>query len=119
MGNGVGMKLTRFEWRFAWKHGGSYQGTGQYVTQAGIQVEDAYAYLSEHLDVEVQSLKPVNYGTSQSPVGGLDVTVSVTSNGLFAKTTKSCTMTLKGDGSSTLGTCESGTFKGAPGLVEV
>merc|ERR1719258_52400 len=25
--NGVGMKLTRFEWRFAWKHGGSYQGT--------------------------------------------------------------------------------------------
>merc|ERR1712146_599619 len=73
-------------------------------------VADAYAYVSEHLDVSVSSLKPVNYGTEDAPIGGLDVQVSVTSHGLFEKTTKSCTMTVKGDGSSTLGTCESGTF---------
>ena len=47
--NFLGMKLTRFEWKFAWKYGGSYNGVGQYVTQAGIQLLDAYAYTSEHL----------------------------------------------------------------------
>mmetsp|Transcript_18885 Transcript_18885/g.50616 ORF Transcript_18885/g.50616 Transcript_18885/m.50616 type:complete len:193 (-) Transcript_18885:205-783(-) len=108
--NKLGMKLTRFEWKFAWKYGGSYNGVGKYVTQAGIQLLDAYAYTSEHLDVSVTNLKPVNYGTSTAPIGGLDVTVSVTSSGLFEKTTKSCTMTLKGDGSSNLGACEDGTF---------
>merc|ERR1712136_574656 len=59
--NFLGMKLTRFEWKFAWKYGGSYNGVGQSVT----------------------NLKPVNYGTSTAPIGGLDVTVSVTSHGLF------------------------------------
>ena len=34
--NGIGMKLTKFEWKFAWKFGGNYNGIGQYVTQAGI-----------------------------------------------------------------------------------
>jgi len=105
--------------------GGDFEGKGKYVTQAGIQIADAYAYLSEHLDVSVASLKPVNYGDAESPVGGLDVQVSVSSHGLFEKTTKTCTMTVKGDGSSSLGTCESGTFKsatpppseGSPGLV--
>merc|ERR1711939_1031916 len=100
-------------------HGGSYQGQGKYVTQAGIQVADAYTYVSEHLDVKVQSLKPVNYGTADAPAGGLDVQVSVTSHGLFEKTTKSCTMTVKGDGGSVLGTCQTGTFKGVPAPVEV
>ena len=98
------------EWKFAWKYGGSYNGVGQCVTQAGIQLLDAYAYTSEHFDVSVTNLKPVNYGTSSAPMGGLDVTVSVTSHGLFEKTTKSCTMTVKGDGSSKIGACEDGTF---------
>merc|ERR1712011_22818 len=92
-------------------------GLGKYVTQAGIQVKDAYAYTSEHLDVSVTNLKPVNYGTSSAPIGGLDVTVSVTSHGLFEKTTKSCTMTVKGDGSSNLGACEDGTFGLAPSAL--
>ena len=42
--NALGMKLTRFEWEFARKYGGSYNGVGKYVTQAGVQVKDAYAY---------------------------------------------------------------------------
>eukprot|EP00450_Noctiluca_scintillans_P033910 CAMPEP_0194550610 /NCGR_PEP_ID=MMETSP0253-20130528/95797_1 /TAXON_ID=2966 /ORGANISM="Noctiluca scintillans" /LENGTH=203 /DNA_ID=CAMNT_0039398049 /DNA_START=57 /DNA_END=669 /DNA_ORIENTATION=+ len=76
--NKLGMKLTRFEWEFAWKYGGSYNGVGKYVTQAGIQVKDAYAYTSEHLDVSVTNLKPVNYGTSTAPIGGLDVRQTLT-----------------------------------------
>merc|ERR1712227_13167 len=96
--NFLGMKLTRFEWKFAWKYGGSYNGVGQYVTQAGIQLQDAYAYTSEHLDVSVTNLKPVNYGTSTAPIGGLD-------------------MTVKGDGSSNLGACEDGTFGLAPSAL--
>ena len=63
-----------------------------------------------HFDVSVTNLKPVNYGTSSAPIGGLDVTVSVTSSGLSRKTTKRWTMTLKGDGSSNLGACEDRTF---------
>jgi len=102
--NKIGMKLTKFSWRFVWK----------YVTQAGIDIDTAYAYLSEHLNVEVQSLKPVNYGTSANPVGGVDVQVSVSSHGLFEKTTKVCTMTVKGDGTSALGDCAQGKFGLAP-----
>jgi hypothetical protein len=108
--NEIGMKLTKFEWVFAWKFGGSYQGTGKYVTQAGIQMASAYAKPTEHLDVAVTSLKPVNYGTTADPVAGLDIQVSVSSHGLFEKTTKTCTMTLLGDGTSVLGACANGTF---------
>eukprot|EP00451_Oxyrrhis_marina_P005868 CAMPEP_0204304624 /NCGR_PEP_ID=MMETSP0468-20130131/84508_1 /ASSEMBLY_ACC=CAM_ASM_000383 /TAXON_ID=2969 /ORGANISM="Oxyrrhis marina" /LENGTH=464 /DNA_ID=CAMNT_0051283949 /DNA_START=65 /DNA_END=1460 /DNA_ORIENTATION=- len=108
--NGLGKKLTKFAWQFVWKYGGDMNGVGKYVTQAGIDIDTSYAYLSEHLDVEVKSLKPVNYGTSDAPVGGVDIQVSVSSHGLFEKTTKVCTMTVKGDGTSALGTCEHGTF---------
>merc|ERR1711916_392384 len=66
--------------------------------------------LQRDWQVRDPSWKPVNHGTSSAPIGGLDVTVSVTSHGLFEKTTKSCTMTVKGDGSSNLGACEDGTF---------
>merc|ERR1712048_1135879 len=108
--NGVGLMLTNFEWTFAWKYGGSYQGVGNYVTQAGIQISDAYGYLSEHLDVSVQSLNPLNYGSVAGPVAGIDIIVSVTSHGLFKRTTKTCTMTVKGDGTSVLGNCATGKF---------
>jgi len=117
--NGLGKELTKFSWRFVWKYGGDMNGVGKYVTQAGVDIGTSYAYLSEHLDVEVKSLKPVNYGTSAAPVGGVDIQVSVSSHGLFEKTTKVCTMTVKGDGTSALGTCESGTFGHDGGAVVV
>ena len=108
----LGMKLTRFEWEFAWKYGGSCNCVGKYVTQAGIQVKDAYAYTSEHLEVSVTNWKPVSNGMSAAPIGCLDVTVPVTSHGSFQKTTKSytITMTVKGDWCPNLGACEDGTF---------
>ena len=56
----LGTKLTRFEWEFARKYG-ELQRVGKYVTQAGVQVKDACAYTSEHLDVSVTNLKPVNH----------------------------------------------------------
>lgn len=105
-----GMLLTNFSWTFAWKYGGSYNGVGQYVTQAGIEVLDSYALLSERLDVNVTSANAMNYGTSANPIGGLDVTVSVTSSGFLRQVTKNCTMSLRGDGTSSLGACESGTL---------
>jgi len=109
--NVVGMTLTRFDWNFVWKHHGSYNSTGLYVTEAGIHATNSYAALTEHLDVVVSSLNPVNYGTSENPIGGIDVTVSVSSHGYFEKTTKTCTMTMMGDGKSKLGPCQSGSFR--------
>lgn len=110
--NGLGAKLTRFDWTFAWKWGGSYNGTGQYVTQAGINIIGVYAYLTEHIDVKVTSQKPLNYGSAEAPIGGLDITVSITSHGLFEKTTKACTMTVRGDGTFLLGACAQGDVPG-------
>ena len=105
--NGVGMKLTQYEWVWSFKYGGSYSGKGQYVTQASPVTQTAYAYLSEHLDVSTKAYSPVNYGTPEAPIGGITIEVQVTSHGYFKRTTRQCTITARGDGQMEVVTCDS------------
>ena len=98
--------LTEFKWVFTWKYGATYNGTGKYVTEAGATVKEVYAYLSEHIDVTAKASKPINYGTTESPLGGIDVDVEATSHGMFESTTVGCHITLHGDGTSRIATCD-------------
>ena len=116
--------LTEFKWVFTWrgagvsecvarehaaarrKYGATYNGTGKYVTEAGATVKEVYAYLSEHIDVTAKASKPINYGTTESPLGGIDVDVEATSHGMFESTTVGCHITLHGDGTSRIAMCD-------------
>jgi len=107
--NHLGTKLTRFDWNFEFHYNGSLNGTGLYVTEAGVSVQNVYATLTEHVDVIIKALNPVNYGSASHPIGGLDLLVRFTSHGLFERTTLGCTMTVMGNGTRRLGPCQNGT----------
>ena len=47
---------------------------------------------------------PVALG--RSPLGGIDVDVEATSHGMFESTTVGCHITLHGDGTSRIATCD-------------
>ena len=106
--NAVGMKLTEFDWVFSFKHHGSVNGTGLYVTEAGASINKAYAFLTEHLNVQVVAFTPLNYGSQIAPVAGLDLQIKLSSQGKFEKTEVGCHVTVKGDGSLTEITCDKG-----------
>ena len=42
----------------------------------------------------------------RSPLGGIDVDVEATSHGMFESTTVGCHITLHGDGTSRIATCD-------------
>jgi len=107
--NIAGMILTRFDWKWSWKYGGKYNGIGNYITNAGPAVGTVYAYLTEHVNVTSQALSPVNYGTKQDPIAGIDIKVSMTSWGYFETTTVGCHYTLKGNGDHFVVNCQNGT----------
>jgi hypothetical protein len=107
--NGLGMTLTEFEWVWKYEYGGKYNGVGAYIANAGASLNKIYAMTSEHVDVEVTSLNPFNYGTTANPIGGVDISVKMTSSGIFKKTIVGCQVTVKGDGTYKVATCDSGT----------
>lgn len=107
--NHLHVKLTEFKWNWVFKHHGTLGGVGKYVVQAGATINVAYAFLSEHLDVSMQALKPLNYGTVAAPIGGLDMQLTMKSHGKFKATTVGCLVTFKGDGTLTEGKCDKGT----------
>lgn len=45
-------------WSF--KYGANINGTGMYVTEAGVVVNKVYAFLSEHVDVQATAFHPVS-----------------------------------------------------------
>ena len=107
--NFLNMRLTEFKWVWSFKYGGSYNGTGNYITTAGAAVNNVYAYLTEHVDVDATAFSPVNYGTVANPIGGVDLQIKMTSYGKFKKTIVGCHITIHGDGTFKEVTCDKGT----------
>jgi hypothetical protein len=106
----VGSTLTEFKFVFSWKYNGRLQNAsdaGVYVSLGGITAKKIYAYLTEHINVDVKILGATNYGKPGGPViGGIDVLVSLTSCGYFEKTTVQCNVELKGDGTYKVISCD-------------
>lgn len=104
--NVVGMLLTEYDWLFTFKWGGSVNGTGQYVTQAGALTQKVYALSTEHVDVQATSFNPVNYGSTASPIGGIDLNVEMKSWGYFESTTVDCHAVVQGSGTFKIVACQ-------------
>ena len=120
--------LTEFKWVFTWKYGATYNGTGKYVTEAGATVKEVYAYTSASTSTSRPRLpnpsitarrsrefpprprRPARRSSAprrrRSPLGGIDVDVEATSHGMFESTTVGCHITLHGDGTSRIATCD-------------
>jgi len=99
--------VSKLEWKFAWKsEGKDSNGKGQYVLNAGTQLIEVYARIGQQVESHVESRNPVNYGTSEDPMGGIDIQIFFRSKSKFSDATISCTATLRGDSDYELGVCE-------------
>lgn len=106
--NFLNARLTQLEWNWEFKYNGGMDGTGQYVTMAGASIKNVYAYLTESVNVEIESFNAVNYGSRSNPVSGIDLELRMTSQGLFEKTIVACHVEVRGDGTFKEVACQNG-----------
>mmetsp|Transcript_158384 Transcript_158384/g.384652 ORF Transcript_158384/g.384652 Transcript_158384/m.384652 type:complete len:235 (-) Transcript_158384:274-978(-) len=96
-----GSTVSQFKWRFAWSaEGYTMEGgekKGQYIQNAGARIEKLYAKVGQTVNANVLARSPVNYGTQEQPIGGIDVEVQFGSANNFNENVITCTVTLRGD----------------------
>ena len=97
----AGDTVSQFKWRFAWSAEGytmeGGQKKGQYVQNAGARIEKLYAKVGQTVNANVLARSPINYGTVEQPIGGIDVEVQFGSANNFNENILTCTVTLRGD----------------------
>jgi len=90
--------VSELKWKYAWSsQGHDADGKGHYVMNAGARIDKLYARVGQELQASVTSLAPINYGTIEDPIGGIDIQVSFTSASAFNSATTTCTVTVRGD----------------------
>lgn len=104
----VGLSVvSELKFKFIWdSEGHNAEGLGKYIVDAGVKVTHSYARKGQWTFAHVEVRNPVNYGSSNDPIAGLDVQVFFESKSNFADSTVSCTMTVRGDSDSHMGVCE-------------
>ena len=73
---------------------------------AGVHIDKLYARAGQNLKASVLSLAPLNYGTVEDPLAGIDIQVSFTSASAFNSATTTCTVTVRGDEKYEVKDCE-------------
>jgi hypothetical protein len=104
----AGDTVSELKWRYTWSKEGKAgaDGTGHYVMNAGATIKKLYAKTGQTLTATVAAKAPLNYGTFDDPIAGIDITVEFTSASAFNSATTTCTVTVKGDGSMDEKSCE-------------
>jgi len=92
-----GDTVSELKWKYYWSAEGHNVDGGHYVQNAGAHIERLYARVGQEIEAKVTAVQPINYGTPEDPIGGIDITVTFTSAGSFGSETLSCTATLRGD----------------------
>jgi len=108
--DGIGIKLSEFEWIFSWKYGARYNGKGKYLLNAGIKASKIYTNVFQTVDVVVRTLSPLNYGTKANPVAGIDLQVTLTHQSPFYNKNFGCHYNVRGDGNGKLIVCDGNYF---------
>jgi len=98
--------VSQMTYKFSW----NYEGTespprGLYVENAGTQLIEIQGDVGQEVSSWVEARNPINYGTPEEPMGGIDIQVFFKSASPFSDSVISCTNTLMGDGNSKLGVC--------------
>lgn len=102
-----GDTVSELKWKYAWSaEGHDNDGIGHYVMNAGVHIDKLYARAGQNLKASVLSLAPLNYGTVEDPLAGIDIQVSFTSASAFNSATTTCTVTVRGDEKYEVKDCE-------------
>lgn len=74
--NMFGMASGSFDYRITFIYGGNYQGKGKYIGQISVVPANVRLATDRSLDVKVEILEPLNFGTEENPVAGVTLQVS-------------------------------------------
>jgi hypothetical protein len=74
--NMFGMASGSFDYRITFIYGGTYQGKGKYIGQISVIPANVRLATDRSLDVKVEILEPLNFGTEENPVAGVTLQVS-------------------------------------------
>lgn len=74
--NMFGMASGSFDYRITFIYGGTYQGKGKYIGQISVIPANVKLATDRSLDVKVEILEPLNFGTEENPVAGVTLQVS-------------------------------------------
>lgn len=103
----AGDTVSELKWKYAWSaEGHDAEGVGRYVMNAGVHIDRLYARAGQSLKASVTSLAPLNYGTVEDPMAGINIQVSFTSASAFNSATTTCTVTVRGDEKYEVRDCE-------------
>eukprot|EP00727_Mastigamoeba_balamuthi_P000212 m51a1_g10188 hypothetical protein (190) ;mRNA; r:1364-2310 len=103
----LGVAVAEFSWLFTAQCNGSYAGHGRFLTNAGAFVKHVYAAWGFGLDVNASvPMAPVNYGTKEEPVAGLQVSVAMTVTTAVQTYVYKCLATVRGDCKLNLIACD-------------
>jgi len=73
--NFLGIHMGELQWIWSFKYGGQYNSAGQYLTLAMPIVQHVDVYATERVSCTTKVWNPVNYGSTGTPVGGVDLEV--------------------------------------------
>lgn len=92
----------------AWdtSYGGSYNGKGQYVTQAGPVVGRIDVSWGYTLDVDVNAFSPLNVGTLSDPISQIDVSIRAVTSTVLKNTVQNCRARFVGNGNINIVNCD-------------
>lgn len=95
--NPYGATVYDVEYTILHRHGGSYNGDGQYLDQVTILPTYVKALWGYTVDVTVTSSPPTNVGTSGQPIGALVMEVSLSVATVIKSTQQSRVFEFRGD----------------------
>jgi len=97
----AGDTVSELKGRFRWSAEGytveNGEHKGHYVQNAGFAIERLYAKVGQTVNANVNARSPINYGTVEQPIGGIDIEVLFGSANNFNEEVTTCTVTLRGD----------------------
>lgn len=101
-------ETVRLEWVWSYKYNGNYNGVGKYITQAMPVITNAHDIAFEKLQCTTRVWNPVNYGTTDNPVAGIDMDLACFTLNKFDKNILNCHVILRGDNKHQVVTCNTG-----------
>jgi hypothetical protein len=74
--NMFGQTAGSFDYRINFVYGGSYQGKGKYIGQISFVPAAVRLGTDRTLDVKAELLDPLNFGTEEDPIAGVELQIS-------------------------------------------
>lgn len=74
--NLFGLEVGSFEYRINFIYGGGYQGVGQYIGQISFAPRNIQLKTDRKVNIKAELLQPVNFGTVENPLAGVQLLVT-------------------------------------------